>query len=133
MYYAFSISSELRERILATYPAIFEEVICEHCTLVFTPFNNTEYETNTPYTIKITQGLSNECIQCVTCTIDDKSNRPNGGKFHITVSLDRTKGAKPVMSNNLILDYETNNDDSSIKQVTFNKPIIDLVYLKSFD
>ena len=31
--------------------------------------------------------------------IDGSTNRPSGGKYHLTWSIDRSKGAKPVHTN----------------------------------
>lgn len=41
-------------------------------------------------------------IEALVCTVDGGSKRPDGGTYHITWSLDRAKGKKPVDSNGLI-------------------------------
>jgi hypothetical protein len=41
-------------------------------------------------------------IECLVVEIDGESARPNGGTFHITFSLDRDRGAKPVHSNTIL-------------------------------
>jgi hypothetical protein len=43
-------------------------------------------------------------VQAVEVTLDGNSLRPDGKKYHITWSLDPSKGAKPVMSNKLLLE-----------------------------
>ena len=43
-----------------------------------------------------------EAIECLVVEIDGSSARPDGRTYHITLSLDREAGAKPVHSNDLL-------------------------------
>ena len=42
-------------------------------------------------------------VQAVEVELDGSSLRPDGKKYHITWSLDPSKGAKAVMSNKLLM------------------------------
>ena len=43
-----------------------------------------------------------EGLECLVVTVDGTTVRPDGKVYHVTWSLDRSAGKKPVMSNNLL-------------------------------
>ena len=55
---------------------------------------------------------SDHRLECLVVSLDGVTERPNGGIYHITLSIDREQGAKPVHSNHVIQDGWTPLDES---------------------
>ena len=99
-YSAYVISSESRALIIKRHPALFPEQIAHHITHQFPDQKRpppVEEVKVVGYAKDISFGL-----ECLVVSIDGNSERPSGGIYHITLSLDRSLGAKPVLSNRLL-------------------------------
>ena len=55
-----------------------------------------------PAEIMVVGYSSDASLEALVVTVNGKSARPDGMLYHITLSLDRSKGRKPVESNRLI-------------------------------
>lgn len=100
MYYAYVLNEESRNQILKNIGHHFNDVICHHITYAFGV--NTDFIPPTaPNSIKIIGWrLDTDLhVECLVVSIDGNIKRPDGKIFHITLSLDKSKGAKPVDSN----------------------------------
>ena len=97
-YSAYLLTEESRQKLIASFPPLFPELIAHHITYKF------------PDTIEpppITEALvighcQGKSIECLVVSLDGSHQRPHGGTFHITFSLDRSAGAKPVHSNKIL-------------------------------
>lgn len=102
-YTAFVIDEISRKQLLQRYKPKFKDVYAHHVT--FQMGENTELLNYKPM-IVIYGYIMGENIETFLVTVDGKSVRPDGSKYHITWSLDKSKGVKPVDSNKLIKDHE---------------------------
>ena len=97
-YSAYVLSQESREMLLHRFKPMFSEVIAHHVTYVFP-----DDQPPPPIDKALIIGHSvNHRVECVVVEIDGVYERPRGGVYHITLSLDRAQGAKPKHSNQLI-------------------------------
>lgn len=97
-YSAYVLSSVSRALILERLSPRFPEVIAHHITYRFP-----DKELPPPVeTIEVIGYAGDERVECLVVQVDGQTDRPHGGTFHITLSLDREQGAKPVHSNHLL-------------------------------
>jgi hypothetical protein len=90
-----------RAELLRRFPPAYPDVIAHHVTLRFGP----------PTNASLPQAKSGEIvghvddgrgIQALVVRIAGTTDRPGGGTYHITWSLDRSRGRRPVESNDAI-------------------------------
>ena len=99
MYYsAYVIDEASRARILTDFPPRFPEVIAHHITHQFPDDSLPPHQSSA----NIIGYAADHRLECLVVSVDGKTNRPNGGIYHITLSIDREQGAKPVHSNHVI-------------------------------
>ena len=98
MYSVYELSQESREFLLALRPPSFPEIITHHITYQFPDSSVPPI----PTSVEAIGFAKGEKIECWVIAIDGETTRPGGGIFHITASLNREAGAKPVHSNRLI-------------------------------
>ena len=99
-YLAFKLSDATKQEILDLYTPRYKKVDCDHVTLEFT--NPTE-EVRQEF-----EGASMEVVgyqfgpgtDCLVVKVNGSINRPDGGIFHITLSV--KGGHKAVESNDLL-------------------------------
>src|SRR5688500_14479087 len=89
-----------REQLLARFPPRYADVIADHVTL------RTEAEKE-PLPDQVEAAIvghadDRDSLECMVVTINDTTNRPDGSTFHITWSLDKSKGRKARESNDLL-------------------------------
>jgi hypothetical protein len=89
-----------REQLLAGFPAKYPDEVADHVTL------RTDAAADplpAPVQAAIVgyadDGLG---VECMVVTIDQTTDRPDGSTFHITWSLDKSKGRKARESNDLL-------------------------------
>ena len=97
-YSAYVLSEAGRASLLKAFSPKHPEVIAHHVTYAF-PDTSPPPELSA---VRVVGHASNDKIECVVVEVDGRVERPKGGLFHITLSLNRALGAKPVHSNNLI-------------------------------
>ncbi len=76
----------------------FDEIVAHHVTWKFGVEDSLPPDATNARIIGI---ASNSKIQALAVSINGTSDRPDGSTLHITLSLDRSKGAKPKDSNDL--------------------------------
>ena len=102
-YLAFDLTPESRTRILSRFRPKFEKIMCQHITI---EFNLTEASFAVLRDELINQSLRivgyqyGDGIECLVVEVAGSVRRPDGGIYHITLSLD--KGHRPVESNSLL-------------------------------
>jgi len=100
-YTAYVISAKSREAILNRFPPKFSDVICHHVTERFgTP--KSEKHLPAPAEILVVGYVCDVSLETLVVTVNGQTTRPDGMVYHITLSLERSKGRKPVDSNRLI-------------------------------
>ncbi|MBM4291998.1 MAG: hypothetical protein FJ138_11595 [Deltaproteobacteria bacterium] len=97
-YSAYLLTESCRARVLARFPARHPEVIAHHITVSF-PDSAPPPPAARASVVGVARG---DRVECLVVEIDGAVARPDGGTYHITLSLDRAAGAKPVESNHLL-------------------------------
>lgn len=96
-----TINRDQRQHLLDEVPPAYPDVIADHVTLV----SRADQSAIKPAPVtadivgKVDDGAG---IQALVVEIDGTTNRPDGSTYHITWSLDRGRGRKPVESNEVI-------------------------------
>jgi hypothetical protein len=101
-YLAYTLSASSRNDLLHHFKPKYPEVICEHVTYKFPAKSNEELPPAVHEAHVIGYEDSGDGIEALVVEINGKRTRPDGKLFHITLSLDRSKGKKPVHSNALV-------------------------------
>jgi hypothetical protein len=98
------ISEESRAMLLARFPPKFPDVIAHHIT---SSIGNIKFLNPPPEaTIKVIgYSTDDEGLEALVVSIDDTQVNSNGKIFHITWSLDRNLGYKPMHSANIIAEF----------------------------
>ena len=100
-YHAFVLSDESRKKLLDAHPPTHPEVVTHHITHKF-PAKHTDNLPEHPKSVKVIGHAKEDGLEAFAVEVDGKTHRPDGSHYHITHSLDRSKGKKPVHSNQLI-------------------------------
>jgi hypothetical protein len=100
-YSGWQLSEAERAKALALIPATYPDVIAHHITSELGAFDTLELPPEVSAEI-IGFVDDGEGVHALVVLINGSTARPGGGKYHITWSLDRSKGFKPVDSNKVI-------------------------------
>lgn len=101
MYTAFVLSEESRQKLAVKFPPRYTEFIGHHVTVEYgVP---ADYRLpDPPKTIKVIGRVDNgEGLEVLVVSVNGKTRRPDGRRYHITWSLERSK-FKPRDSNTLL-------------------------------
>jgi hypothetical protein len=79
----------------------YPEVVCEHVTVKF-PAKSTDEIPPIAHEARVIGYTEEPGLEALVVEINGTTKRPDGKLFHITLSLDRSKGKKPVHSNILV-------------------------------
>lgn len=95
------LEADERARLLARFAPRWPDVIAHHVTLQSRAFGAAALPTATAGEIvgRVDDG---EGLEALVVRIDGTTDRPDGSTYHITWSLDRARGRKPVESNAVI-------------------------------
>ena len=99
-YIAYTLTKSARSKVLAAFPPKFSDVIAHHITYKF-GVTKAESIPHPPSSVKVIGYSSDASLEALVVEVNGKSFRPDGKRYHITLSLE--KGRKPVESNTLIL------------------------------
>lgn len=92
-----------RERLLARFEPLFSDVVADHVTLC----GGTDHKTPLPRETagevigEIDDGAG---VQALIVCINGTTDRADGRTYHITWSIDRASGRRPIESNDVIAD-----------------------------
>ena len=95
------LDRQQREALLELFPPLWPDVIADHVTLESGP--NSDLPGPVRATI-VGEVSDDEGLQAMVVAIDGSTDRPDGSSYHITWSLDRGQGRKPVESNKVIAE-----------------------------
>ncbi len=98
-YLAYEVPEHARQDLVKKYPPKFPEFIAHHITKEFGVPQSTPEETAR---IKLIGYAEEDGLEVLVVEVNGSRRRDDGAIYHITWSLDRSKGKKPVMSNDLI-------------------------------
>lgn len=98
-YIGWLLTASDRARLMLEFPPAYPDVIAHHITFS-TGKKATLPEASTFVIVGIADDLNG--VQALVVAIDGKTARGDGRHFHITWSIDRSKGYKPVDSNKVI-------------------------------
>lgn len=100
-YQAYEISHDSRAKLASTFPPKFAEFIGHHITYKTGVKSDMPLPEGTSFTV-VGYACNDEGIEALVVEVDGTTVRPDGKTYHITWSLDREAGFKPVKSNDLI-------------------------------
>ena len=98
MYNGYEIERGSRNKLMALFPPKYPNVLGHHITEEFGVKNGEVPDQ--PKQVLIVGYIDNgEDVEGLLVSVDGTTDRPSGGKYHITWSIDRSKGAKPFHTN----------------------------------
>ncbi|NJO61091.1 MAG: hypothetical protein HC836_23355 [Richelia sp. RM2_1_2] len=99
-YTGFELPSKTRKILLSKLPPKHADVIAHHITYKFGVGEDSV--PSVPKTAEIVGYASDDSLEAYVVAINGSTTRPDGKVYHVTWSLDKSKGRKPVQSNNLL-------------------------------
>ena len=105
MYTGYEIDQDSRSKLAQLYPPKYPNFMGHHITEAFGVKDGSVPEQ--PQQILVVGYINNgEDVEGFVVEIDGTTARPDGGTYHLTWSIDRSKGAKPVHTNNHVNEAE---------------------------
>ncbi len=99
-YTAYVLTDSARTTILEKYPPKYPKVVAHHVTVQFGVPADTQAPS--PATVKVIGYVdSGDGLEALVVSVNGKQDRPDGKRYHITLSLDPAKYS-PVDSNGLV-------------------------------
>lgn len=104
MYTGYLLDESSREKLLELFPPKYPDVIAHHITEKFGVTKYTEAPEQ-PKSVKVVGYIDNEeNVEGLLIEVNGTLVRESGSKYHITWSIDRSTGAKPVDTNKYVDD-----------------------------
>lgn len=107
-YISFTLTPKSRSQVLKNIGSVYSDVICHHITYKMT--KETTPLPSQPKSIRVVGYVLGDKVEVAVVEINGSTRRSDGGTFHITISVDRNAGGKPVHSNNLLNNGWNNID-----------------------
>lgn len=106
MYTGYKLTEKSRDMLKILFPPKYPEFVGHHITEKF-GVKDPNQTPPTPNSVWVVGHADDgKGIEALLVSIDGSTKRPSGGLYHITWSLDRSKGYKPVDSNKIISNAE---------------------------
>jgi len=94
------LDRDQREELLGRFPPRYANAVADHVTL---QTDAARQPLPDPVDAAIVGRADDEdSLECLVVTIDGTTDRPDGSTFHITWSLDKSKGRKARESNDVL-------------------------------
>ena len=94
------LDRDQRQRLLEQFPPRYPDAIADHVTL---KTNSEREELPGPAEAAIVgRADDDDSLECLVVTINGTTDRPDGSTFHITWSLDKSKGREARESNEVL-------------------------------
>lgn len=102
-YSAIPVPEEARADLAERFPPKYPDFIGHHITVAFgiTP-DKSPLPIDYNCAVRVVGYAEEDGLEALVVTVNRATHRQDGKRFHITWSLDKSKGKKPVMSNDLI-------------------------------
>lgn len=113
-YVGWLLAERDRTILLSLFPPSYPDVIAHHITLQFgVPADHPLPS----HTLGFVVGYANDCagVEALVVEIGGTILRPNGQTFHITWSIDRAAGRKPMHSNDILIKNGFTRLELSVK------------------
>lgn len=101
-YTAYVLTDESRAQLLKSFPPAYPDVIAHHATIELGGEPG-KYNYGEVTNLTVVGHAAGDGVEAVVVEVDGTIYRPDGKLFHITVSIDRSIGKKPVDSNRLLV------------------------------
>jgi len=101
MYTAYQLTDDTVNKLKSHFNIKYADFIGHHITVKFGVTHNEQLPMFTDDIFVIGEACHDN-VQALLVSINGNTNRPSGGVYHITWSIDRSKGKKPVDSNKII-------------------------------
>lgn len=123
-YEAFVLDNKSRDRLIKAFPPKYPDVLAHHITERFGVPKPTEPVRHYGVYVNVI-GYADDGVGCEALVVEvsGKSTRKDGKVYHMTLSIDRAAGRKPVDSNRVIKE----------KGWTFVQPFSILAYYDVLD
>ena len=115
MYIAYVLDNKSRKLLASKFPPKYPEFVGHHITLTFGVSPDASLPSNAKNIKVVGYADDGEGLEALVVEVNGKIQRPDGNIYHITWSLDRSKGKKPVQSNNLVKSGYTKVEPISIQ------------------
>jgi hypothetical protein len=99
-YSAYSVSKTSQKALKKLFKPENPEFIGDHITYKY-PADPSEVP-GMPKNVYVIGHASEDGLEALVVSVNGKTARPDGNPYHITWSIDRSKGKKPVDSNRLV-------------------------------
>jgi hypothetical protein len=107
-YLAYVLDEKSRAYILQHFQPKFPDVLCHHVTFDFGKAFYDIHSLKKPM-VKIIGYCSDDSLEALVVTVDGRVARADSKVYHVTLSLDKSKGRKPVDSNHAIAKFGYQN------------------------
>jgi hypothetical protein len=101
-YDAYVLPQNIRSELKKHFPPKYPEWIGHHATLSFGKPKDEALPYDQEVPIDVIGYAEDDGIEALVIAVNGEEFRPDGKRYHITWSLDRSKGRKPVHSNDVI-------------------------------
>lgn len=101
MYTGYLLSENDRNKLASLFPPKNPTWLGHHITETFGVDAN-HPPPKKPSSVMLIEYLEEDGIEGFLASVDGTVNRPSGGKYHLTWSIDKGKGRKPVDTNNIV-------------------------------
>lgn len=101
-----------RENLLLRFPPRYDDVIADHVTL-----QSNALDEPLPSAVEariVGRADDEDSLECMVVTVDGTTDRPDGSTFHITWSLDKSKGREAKESNDVLREQGWTAIDDAI-------------------
>jgi len=97
------VDRQQRDELLDLFPPRYRDVVADHVTLK----SDADLD---PLPAGVQSNIvgradDKDSLECLVVTIDGTSDRPDGSTFHITWSLDKSKGRQARESNDVLKEF----------------------------
>lgn len=99
MYSGYKLTDKSRRKLAILYPPQYSTFIGHHITEIF-GITKDHPLPDQPNDVKVIGYYCKDGLEFFTVQVDGKTDRPKGGRYHITWSIDPSMNVKPVHSNN---------------------------------
>jgi hypothetical protein len=89
-----------RDELLEQFPPVYRDTVADHVTLKSN--SRSDPVPNNVTAAIVGRADDGDSLECMVVTVDGATDRPDGSIFHITWSLDKSKGREARESNDLL-------------------------------
>lgn len=111
-YTGYELTNNAHYQLLGHIEPLFPDVIAHHVTYEYGVYEQLPPDTNL---VRVYAVANNDKVQTALVKVNGETERPDGGTFHITLSLDKAAGAKAKDSNGVIANIATDGTFNTVE------------------